>query len=65
VPDPQDRRAFAVKLTAAGRRAFADMAAVHEAWIEELLQDIPGEDKADMIAMLANMKHHLDERAGA
>jgi DNA-binding MarR family transcriptional regulator len=64
VPDPQDRRAFAVKLTAAGRRAFADMAAVHEAWIEELLQDIPGDDKAAMIALLANMKHHLDERAG-
>jgi DNA-binding MarR family transcriptional regulator len=63
VPDPQDRRAFAVKLTAAGRRAFADMAAVHEAWIEELLRDIPGEDKAAMIALLAGMKRHLDERA--
>src|SRR5690348_15964367 len=33
VPDPHDRRAFAVKLTAAGRAAFADMALVHERWI--------------------------------
>jgi DNA-binding MarR family transcriptional regulator len=64
VPDPHDRRAFAVKLTAAGRRAFAEMAAVHEAWIEELLQDIAGEDKARMIELLAVMKGHLDERAG-
>jgi DNA-binding MarR family transcriptional regulator len=63
VPDPQDRRAFAVKLTDAGRRAFADMAAVHEAWIEELLKDIPGEDKAAMIELLARMKHHLNERS--
>jgi DNA-binding MarR family transcriptional regulator len=64
VPDPQDRRAFAVKLTEAGRRAFADMAAVHEAWIEELLKDIPGEDKAAMIELLARMKHHLNDHAG-
>jgi DNA-binding MarR family transcriptional regulator len=63
VPDPQDRRAFAVKLTDAGRRAFADMAAVHEAWIEELLKDTPGEDKAAMIELLARMKHHLNERS--
>jgi DNA-binding MarR family transcriptional regulator len=65
VPDPHDRRAFTVKLTAAGRRAFAEMAAVHEAWIEELLQDIPGLDKAQMIALLATMKRHLDERASS
>jgi DNA-binding MarR family transcriptional regulator len=63
VPDPHDRRAFTVKLTEAGRRAFAEMAAVHEAWIEELLQDIPGEDKAKMIELLAVMKRHLNERA--
>jgi DNA-binding MarR family transcriptional regulator len=64
VPDPQDRRAFMVRLTEQGRRAFAEMAAVHEAWIEELLQDIPAEDKALMIGMLASMKRRLDERAG-
>jgi hypothetical protein len=36
---------------------------VHEAWIEELLKDIPGEDKAAMIELLARMKHHLNERS--
>jgi DNA-binding MarR family transcriptional regulator len=64
VPDPQDRRAFTVRLTEAGRSAFAGMAAVHEAWIEDLLKDIPGEDKAAMIELLANMKHHLNDGAG-
>jgi DNA-binding MarR family transcriptional regulator len=63
VADPQDGRAFTVKLTEAGRSAFAEMAAVHEAWIEELLQDIPGADKATMIELLATMKRHLDGRA--
>src|SRR5437899_8966611 len=33
VADPADRRAYSVKLTPAGRRAFEQMAAVHEGWI--------------------------------
>jgi DNA-binding MarR family transcriptional regulator len=47
VPDPKDGRAYSVKLTAAGRKAFATMAAEHESWIEELLQDISSADKAN------------------
>ncbi|KFC63106.1 MarR family winged helix-turn-helix transcriptional regulator [Massilia sp. LC238] len=65
VPDPHDRRAWAVRLTAAGRSAFAEMAAVHERWIDEMLADIPAEDKASLIALLASMKQRLntgDER---
>jgi len=59
VQDARDRRASAVKLTAAGRKAFAEMAAVHERWIEEMLADISGEDKAGMIALLSTMKRKL------
>jgi len=65
VPDPHDRRAWAVRLTPAGRSAFAEMAAVHERWIDEMLADIPAEDKASLIALLASMKQRLntgDER---
>jgi DNA-binding MarR family transcriptional regulator len=62
VPDPKDRRAYAVKLTGEGRRAFADMAAVHERWIEELLQDVAGDDKAALIDLLSQMKRRLDGR---
>jgi hypothetical protein len=36
------------------------MAAVHEGWIEELLRDIPADDKGTMIALLTQMKGHLD-----
>ncbi len=60
VPDPHDRRAYAVKLTDAGRAAFADMAVVHERWIDELLQDIPSADKASLIELLSKLKHGLD-----
>ncbi len=60
VPDPKDGRGYSVKLTGAGRRAFATMAAVHEGWIAELLQDMSGADKGQLIALLSQMKRHLN-----
>jgi DNA-binding MarR family transcriptional regulator len=62
VPDPRDGRAFTVRLTPAGRRAFGRMAAVHEGWITELLQDMPGADKARLIELLSQMKGQLYAR---
>jgi len=59
VPDPSDRRAWAVRLTPAGRTAFAEMAAVHERWIDEMLADVPFDDKAALIGLLASMKDRL------
>lgn len=59
VPDPRDGRAYSVKLTAAGRGAFAEMAVVHEGWIAELLQDMSGADKHQLIGLLSQMKQHL------
>jgi DNA-binding MarR family transcriptional regulator len=61
VPDPEDGRAFVVKLTPAGRAAFAEMAAVHEGWVAELFQDIPAPDKTRMIALLDTMKQQLND----
>lgn len=60
VADPKDRRAYSVMLTPAGRRAFADMAAVHEGWVAELLKDISPQDKGQLIALLSQMKQHLN-----
>ncbi|KQZ43811.1 MarR family winged helix-turn-helix transcriptional regulator [Duganella sp. Root1480D1] len=62
VPDPKDGRAFSVKLTAAGRKAFAQMAEVHESWVAELLQEISQEDKGQLIELLSQMKGHLYAR---
>jgi len=61
VPDPKDGRAFSVKLTPAGRSAFDQMAAVHESWIAELLQDVSPEDKSRLIDLLSLMKTHLNK----
>jgi len=62
VPDPKDGRAFSVKLTPAGRKAFAQMAEVHERWVAELLQEISQEDKGQLIELLSQMKGHLYAR---
>jgi len=60
VPDPKDGRAYSVKLTAAGRRAFSAMAQEHEGWIAELLQEMSGADKNHLIELLSQMKQHLN-----
>ena len=65
VPDPQDKRAFAVKLTPAGKEAFAAMAKVHEGWVEELLGHVPAEDKERLIGLLSHMKAGLDGQGRA
>jgi DNA-binding MarR family transcriptional regulator len=58
-PDPADRRAYSVRLTDAGREGFTRMAKVHEGWLAELLQEMPGADKLRMIDLLAQMKEQL------
>ena len=61
VPDPEDGRAFVVRLTPQGRRAFAQMAEVHEGWVADLFADIPAADQATMIALLDGMKRRLND----
>jgi DNA-binding MarR family transcriptional regulator len=62
VPDPQDGRAFMLKLTPRGRIAFAKMAAVHQGWVADLFGDISPNDKATMIALLDTMKRQLNTK---
>lgn len=61
VPDPQDRRVYSVRLTAAGRRAFKRMAAVHEEWIAGMFSGLHGEQKTQLFELLSQVKIHLNE----
>jgi DNA-binding MarR family transcriptional regulator len=56
---PTDRRAYAVRLTPAGRRMFRRMAATHENWVVTLLDGWTAEQKAQVQALLATLKNHL------
>jgi len=59
--DPADRRAYTVKLTAAGRRAFARMAAAHEQWVVELFAGLAAAEKEQVYRLLAKLKLSLQK----
>jgi len=62
--DPNDRRAYTVKLTADGRAVFAKMAAVHEQWVIELFGGLNAAEKDQVYRLLAKLKLGL-QRNGA
>ncbi len=56
---PHDRRAYNIKLTAKGLRAFTKMAKAHEMWIVEMLGGLNPEERDDLYALLAKVKNQV------
>src|SRR5262245_55029416 len=54
--EPADRRVFRVRLTRAGRKAFAEMARAHEGWIVELLDGLSKKEHAEVYRLLGRLK---------
>ena len=55
-----DRRAFRVRLTARGRKTFADMAHQHEGWIVEAFGGLSANELDALHQLLGKVKqHHL------
>jgi DNA-binding MarR family transcriptional regulator len=54
--EPADRRAYRVRLTRAGRKAFGEMARAHEGWIVELLAGLSRREQADIYRLLGQLK---------
>jgi DNA-binding MarR family transcriptional regulator len=59
VVDRSDRRAFRVRLTAAGHRTFQSMAREHERWIVEALRVLTVDERARLAALLGRVKTHV------
>ena len=59
---PGDRRANLVRLTPKGQALFAEHAAAHEAWIDEILGGLDTDDINGMILQLDHLTQHLEER---
>lgn len=59
---PGDRRAHAVSLTTAGRKAFQAMAEEHERWIVELMADLSAGDRERLYALLGRLKRGVAMR---
>ncbi|ODP34866.1 MarR family winged helix-turn-helix transcriptional regulator [Pandoraea sp. ISTKB] len=51
-----DRRAFLIKLTPRGKKAFSNMARAHEGWIEGRLGQLPEAQRQQLYALLGDLK---------
>lgn len=56
VPVAGDRRATLVRLTARGRAVFAEMAAQHEEWVNDLFSGLPAAEIDALTASLAKIR---------
>ena len=61
VPHPVDRRVVHVRLTAAGRAAFADMARAHAGWIGDLFAALTAEEARQLLHLLGRLKQSVRE----
>lgn len=59
---PGDRRASLVRLTPKGQAAFAEHAAAHESWIDDMLDGLNADDVAGMIRRLDYLNDTLEEK---
>lgn len=59
--DPDDRRAWRVRLTARGRRSFESMAREHEGWVLELFGGLDDATMRRLHAMLGTLRLQLAE----
>jgi DNA-binding MarR family transcriptional regulator len=59
--EPADRRAFRIRLTRSGEKAFADMARAHEGWVVELLAGLTRREHEELLRLLAKLKQHAVE----
>ena len=57
-----DRRAYAVRLTAKGKRAFDAMADAHERWVIELLGGLDAAERKRLYALLDRLKGTIARR---
>lgn len=53
---PDDRRAYVLRLSSAGRSAFAHMAATHEGWLVELLGGLNSAERSTLHGLLGRLR---------
>jgi DNA-binding MarR family transcriptional regulator len=60
-PAPADRRQSIVRLTAAGRDAFATMSEAHHQWIEAMLAGLDRGEREALYGLLGRLKRSIAE----
>jgi DNA-binding MarR family transcriptional regulator len=59
--EPADRRAFCIRITRSGEKAFAEMARAHEQWVVGLLGGLSRREQEELLKLLAKVKSHAVE----
>ena len=59
--EPDDRRAWLIRLTSTGRKTFAEWARAHEHWVVELLSGLSRKEHDELLKLLAKLKTHAVE----
>jgi DNA-binding MarR family transcriptional regulator len=59
--EPADRRAFRIRLTKSGEKAFGEMARAHEEWVVDLLAGASRREQDELLRLLAKVKQHAME----
>jgi DNA-binding MarR family transcriptional regulator len=63
IESSEDRRVYLVRLTAKGRKQFAEMAKAHETWIIDAFAALSTKDVSQLHALLGKVKQHqLEEQ---
>lgn len=60
--DANDRRAYVVKLTRAGKAAFEQMAEQHRGWVVELTGGLTDEEQQQLFTLLTKLRDSLHEK---
>lgn len=60
LPLEGDRRALLIRLTPTGKKAFAEMARVHEGWIVEALAGLSEREVETLHKLLGKVKQHIN-----
>lgn len=62
-PDPDDRRASRVWLTARGRALIKSVLPMHDKQVHEMLAGLPREDRRELRRLLGVLRDHLSPKA--
>lgn len=60
--DPDDRRAYIVKLTDNGKQEFEKMADVHRAWVDSHLDGLTTDEQDELYILLKKLRQSLEEK---
>ncbi len=63
-PAPHDRRSVLVTLSAPGAALFDKMAKDHARWVDDLLTELPGQKKSDLLESLHELQSVLSKCPG-